>query len=230
MSTRILRSQIVSVILCACIPALSQNAYLAGLLPSLNLNKSLDPLYSLNVKAESRQGIVAGVISGESLAQYTYILTDLSLIASRRVGLGNQLAAGYLVRFRDGRVVHRIIQQYSLIKFYNSFRLGHRFAADQTFRSGRDIEIRLRYRATFELPLSGTAVDPREFYLKGNTEILQSIQGTLIDLEWRLMPYLGYVFSDDNKLEAGLDYRWGDLVAFGSSHQLWVSLSWYLKL
>lgn len=208
----------------------AQDAYVHGLLPALNLNTGLSPRYSLNLKLESRQALRAGFFSETPLSRYEYVLTDLSLIASREVGLRNKVALGYLARFRQGRVVHRTIQQLAFIQFFNTFRLGHRLRFDQTFRPEQAVELRLRYRLTIELPLQGQAVDPREFYLKGNNEYLASFQEGTSDLEIRLAPFLGYVFSDANKLECGLDYRFADLIRYGSRHSFWWSISWYLKL
>ena len=102
-----------------------------------------------------------------------------------------------MIRFVRDEIVHRSIQQFATVQQFETFRLGHRFAADQTFRPGIDTEFRFRYRATFEIPLNGHSIDPRELYLKVNNEILFSSQKEF-DIEIRGVGLLGYNLSDKN--------------------------------
>jgi len=67
------------------------------------------PKYSLNFKLESRQLLTKGAFGEGPNEAYDYVLTDVSLLASRKVGLNNKMAAGYLVRIRDGAVIHRAV-------------------------------------------------------------------------------------------------------------------------
>ncbi len=111
----------------------------------------------------------------------------------------------------------------------SSMRLAHRFAADQTFGGGDPTEWRLRYRLGTELPLNGQEADPKELYLKINNEYLGSWQGNDSDLEIRLVPVLGYLFTDKNKLEFGLDYRIDSFLANEARQRFWGVLAWYYK-
>lgn len=201
-----------------------------GTLPAINVNKGLEKDWSLNFKWESRQSKVKGDLSDGADVNFKYVLSDFSLILSKKVGLNNSLAGGYLIRIRDNKVIHRSIQQFTLVKGYNSFRLAHRFSADQTLNSKDQNEYRLRYRITLEFPLNGEAVDPKEFYLKINNEYLNSFQGKTYDLELRLVPLLGYEFTDNNKLEFGLDYRINSFLNNASNNNLWITLNWFLKI
>lgn len=208
----------------------AQGIYQIGILPALNINIGLPGDYGLNFKSESRQAFVTGEFSAGSEKDYEYVLSDFSLIASKKVGLANKIAGGYLIRIRDNRIIHRTIQQYTLIRRFGTFRLAHRFAADQSFASDEDVELRLRYRITSEFPLNGESVDAREFYFKINNEYLNAFQGNTYDLEMRISPLFGYQFSDNNKLEYGLDYRLGSFLNNSSKNNLWVSISWYVKI
>ena len=208
----------------------AQPTYRIGLLPSVNINKGLSDDLSLNFKAESRQSLIKDIFSGYSVSEFEYLLTDLSLIVSQNVGLNNKLAGGYLVRFRDNMSIHKLVQQFTVVRRYTTFRLAHRFAADQAFASDMPTEVRLRYRFTGEFPLNGEEVDPRETYLKVNNEYLNAFQDGDYDLEIRLSPLIGYVFTDKNKFEFGLDYRVSSFLGSPASNSLWISLNWYLKI
>ena len=209
---------------------MAQGEYQSGLLPSINLNKKLEKGWRLNFRVESRQELRAGEFREEPPFKYDYVLTDYSLISSKKLGLNANLAAGYLLRFRDGEQVHRSIQQYVITRRLAGFRLAHRIATDQTFFRDSGPELRLRYRLTSEFALSGQAVDRKEAYVKINQEVLNSLQEGEYDLELRLVPLLGFQFNDRNKLEAGVDYRINSYLESAPSHRFWLSLNWFLVL
>ena len=136
-----------------------QDLYRSGLLPALTISKGLPAGFSLNLSAESRQSLLRGEFGGDKEWKYNYNLTDLSLLGSKKLGLNYRIAIGYLARIREGLTVHRAIQQLTFVRTYSSFRSAHRFAADQSFASGLSMELRIRYRFTAEIPLSGQAAD-----------------------------------------------------------------------
>jgi hypothetical protein len=210
--------------------ATAQDTYLLGTLPSLNLNKGINSNWSLNLKAESRLRFIQGEFGGNSTSDLNLQLADFALSASRKTGLNNALAGGYLVRLRGEQAFHRIIQQFTIVKRYESFRMAHRFSSDQTFNSDNPWELRLRYRITAEIPLNGQSVDPGEFYLKLNNEYLNSWQESEPDLEIRMVPLAGFVFKDSNKLEFGLDYRLSSFIDGSSRNSFWFNIGWYLKV
>lgn len=210
--------------------AQSQSNFQSGFLPSINLNKKFENDWSLNFKLESRQIVHQGDLRSDNPIRYDYELTDFTFITAKKIGIDQTLAAGYMIRIRDQKPTHRFIQQYVITRSYSGFRLSHRFVADQTFDENEPIEIRLRYRLSTLFPLQGQTVDPKELYIKVNHEYLNSFQDSNHDLEIRLIPFLGYVVNDDNKLEFGLDYRINSFIKNQTSNRYWISLNWFLSL
>lgn len=209
---------------------LAQVRYQVGLLPEFNFNTKLSSDWKLNLKAEMRYAAADRRASDWERIRPGYQLSDFSWVVSRKVGLNNKLAGGYLLRLRSGRMVHRGIQQFTLVRRYNRFRLGHRFATDQTFSARESPEFRLRYRLTAEFPLNGTEVDRNEWYLKVSNEYLGAYQRGSTELELRVIPTLGYLFTDTNKLEFGLDMRSDSFLEGAAAHDIWLGVSWYVAL
>lgn len=205
-----------------------QAAYRMGLIPEINLNHSLDNRWALNAKLESRPLLARGTF-GEDRSDFQYSLTDLSLAVARKLGFSQTLTLGYLFRSTRTDTRHRLFQQFSFVQNLFTFRLGHRLASDQTFAPGAATEWRLRYRLSFELPLSGQEVDPQEAYFKISQEQLHNFQANTYDLELRLVPALGYVITDRNKLETGLEYRIDDFLDGPSRSTFFWRLAWYRK-
>ena len=211
-----------------CFQTLSaQSDFQFGLLPSLNFNKSLHNEVKLNFKLESRQALQQGFFRDSNPISYDYILTDLSGLAAKKIAINKTVAIGYLIRFRDGDIVHRSIQQFIISKDYSGLKLAHRFAADQTFQKQQSGIFRLRYRLSSQIALSGLNVDPNELYFKLNNEYLNAFSSGDYDLEIRLMPFLGYVFTNDKKIEIGLDYRLNSFLNDVPSHRFWIGVNWY---
>ena len=199
-----------------------------GSLPAINFNSDLSNGYKLNFKWESRQVVESQTET--STNRVSFVLSDFSGIVSKKVGLNSSIAGGYLIRFEGDAIAHRTIQQFTFVRRFTGFRLGQRFASDQTFGKEEDFSLRLRYRLTGEFPLSGQEVDNKEFYLKVNNEYLNAFESNSYDLEIRLVPSLGYLFTDKNKLEAGLDYRIDSFLNGTAVSNLWFAVSWYIKL
>jgi len=208
----------------------AQGLFQFGLLPSLNLNQKLNKGWRLNYRVESRLSGAEGKFSEPLVSDARHELTDLSVIGSRKVGLNNTLAAGYLLRLEQSGVTQRTIQQYTLVSGYNAFRLAQRFSTDQTFSKGEAAEFRLRYRLSFDIPLNGQEVDDREFYLKINNEYLNSLQGGTYGLEVRVVPSLGFAFNDNSKIELGIDYRLSEFLKGPAESVFWLPLTWFIGL
>jgi hypothetical protein len=208
----------------------AQDTYLLGTLPSLNLNKGISSDWSLNFKSEIRLHFLQDEFGGNPSADLHFQLADFAITASRKTGLNNSMGGGYLVRLRGEQIYHRLIQQFTLVKQYETFRLAHRFSADQTFTGDEPWELRFRYRIAAEIPLNGQSVDAGEFYLKLNNEYLNSWQSGDPDLEIRMVPLAGFVFKDNNKLEFGLDYRLSSFINGGSRNSFWLNIGWFLKV
>lgn len=208
----------------------AQSSYQFGALPSLNINKKLKNDWSINSKIESRQLISRGVFGETVDTDYQYVLTDISALAARKVGLNSRIGGGYLLRIREMDLYHRFTQQYTIVQKLTGYRLAHRFSSDQTFSSKDHPEFRLRYRITSEIPLNGESVDPNEFYLKLNNEYLSSWRASGHDIEVRLVPLLGYDLSANNKIETGLDYRINSFLNNNTRHSFWISVNWYIEI
>lgn len=183
----------------------------------------------MNFKTESRLLIQNGDFNGNHNKEFEYLLTDLSLIAAKKVGLNSRIAGGYLIRLRNEEAIHRTIQQFSIVKNKTGYRLSHRIATDQTFSSNQSAEFRFRYRITPEIPLNGQTVDPKEFYIKTNFELLNKFQSSEYELEVRVVPLLGYTLNEQNKFEFGLDYRFDSLFISDPRHSFWTSINWYFN-
>jgi hypothetical protein len=207
----------------------AQGTYLLGVLPSLNLNKGMNNDWSVNLKTESRVRFLQGEFGNNSTSDVHLQLVDIALTGSRKTGLNNTLAGGYLIRLRGSQTYHRIMQQFTMVRRFEAFRLAHRFSSDQTFNRDEPWELRLRYRITAEIPLNGQSVDPGEFYLKLNNEYLNSWQEWEPGLEIRLVPLAGFEFTDNNKLEIGIDYRLSSFIDGSARSSFWFNIGWYLK-
>lgn len=146
MNTR--RRYLVFVILFTCftLSAMAQGTYRIGGLPSLNVNKKLRNDWSLNSKIESRLLFYRGEINGITEKDFGYLLTDISLIAAKKVGLRTRIAAGYLIRLNKDGIYHRMIQQFVVLQKFSGFRLAHRLLCDQTFSAREAPEFRFRFR------------------------------------------------------------------------------------
>ncbi|TNE79702.1 MAG: DUF2490 domain-containing protein [Bacteroidetes bacterium] len=211
-------------------PLHAQDAYRLGLLPSLNLNGKMSELWTWNTKLEGRQNLREGVFTRESKSDSRYILSDISLIVAKKVGLNSRIGMGYLLRMEGQERGHRLIQQFQVVQRFSGFRLAHRFSTDQTFQAAQSPEYRLRYRITAELPLNGDFLDRGECYLKLGQEQLHAWQNQSYTPELRFLPFFGYQWNSKLKLESGLDYRITGLFQPGTQHRFWLALNAFIKL
>lgn len=210
---------------------LAQSTYQVGILPSFTLTKELNPKWKLSANVQGRFSVYEGEFSNSDVFQkkHHYVLTDISILANKKIGLNTSLRVGYLTRFRDNEQHNRLIQQLIISKKFDVFGLAHRFVTDQTFRPNEEAEFRLRYRLAFDKPLKGNKLNPKEFYLKLNNEYLIALQSQEWSNEVRLIPFLGYAFTDKNKLEIGVDYRIGSLGEEYLNNNFWCTINYYLS-
>ena len=146
------------------------------------------------------------------------------------MGQTTSIAGGYLSRLFEGRVIHRINQEVSISQPFHALRLTHRVAADQTFYQKFAPQYRLRYRISLEIPLKGHELDPKEFYFKGHNEYLISYQEDHINMQIRLIPMLGYNFSERHRIEGGIDYRLDSILRDRLRNVFWLSIDWLISL
>src|SRR5690606_33535803 len=122
---------------------------------------------------------------------------------------------------------HRVIQQFSITQRLATSRLAHRFRTDQTFEKDEALQLRLRYRMSWEKALNGLEIDPKEFYLKLNNEYLGVLQDGEGNLEIRGLAAVGYIISDKNQIESGVDYRLENVIDPTPVHKAFLTLGFY---
>jgi len=223
LSFRILLSILFIFLLCGSSIAQS-DTYQLGILPAVNVNVKTTKGYRINAKLESRNTLYQ-----MSSFDSEYELTDVSLVVSKRVGLNNALGLGYLMRIDNGRLVHRLIQQFNFVSSGDGVKLGHRFLLDQTLTDVDPDIWRLRYRLSGLFPLTGQSIDSKEFYLKLQNEYLNVFKEDY-SFEIRANIFMGYKFSDASKLELGMDNRFRNLNVARVNVQSWFRASWYIVI
>ncbi|RYY31316.1 MAG: DUF2490 domain-containing protein [Chitinophagaceae bacterium] len=208
----------------------SQKNYLSGTLTQANIDFKVNKSWKLNVKLESRQIFSEREPGSPKSNKFRYERTDMALVLTRKISADNTIGGGYLARLEDGKLAHRLIQQFNHVRKLDVVRLAHRVVADQTFRSDEANEYRLRYRLSAEVPFNGFQIDPKEFYGKASNEYLGIWSDQSPDLEIRGSVVAGYNASDDNKIELGLEYRVNEFNKNVNAQQFWVTIVWYLSI
>lgn len=206
----------------------AQNHSSLGVLPKIVVSVKLPKNLKLINKVESRQVFFEKTGTENLQYSYDYKLTDISSFIALKTAANQTLAIGYRLGLADNEIAHQLIQQFSFTQSLDASRIGHRFSADQTFATG-DFALRIRYRFTFEKPLNGDKIDPKEFYLKINNEYLAKFTNNKTSAEIRLVPMLGYEINDRNKFEFGLDYRISNFINSDLKNRLWLNLGWYFN-
>lgn len=197
-----------------------------GLIPHINADFKVGSNWKINSKLESRQLFFQNPFP-ENENEVEYERTELEFVATKSLDGLKAIGGGYLIRLTEGKFKHRLIQQYSITQKLLTSRISHRFRLDQTFEKKESTSYRIRYRISFEKPLNGLEIDPKEFYLKLNNEYLGSLQNAIGNLEIRALASIGYNLSDKNQIETGLDYRAEDLINSTVTHKLFLNIGWY---
>lgn len=197
-----------------------------GLLPQVNADFKIGENWKVNAKVEGRQLFIQHPLTAGK-NQFEFERLDLEFVASKSLSSFDAIGGGYLVRRQDGNLLHRFIQQYVITQNLFVFRLAHRFRVDQTIENQEKLQVRLRYRVSFEQPLNGLIVDPGEFYLKLNNEYLGILKDRKGNLEIRGLACLGYNKSEQDQLETGADYRLEDIINSNPVYKLYLYVGWY---
>jgi len=206
----------------SCLFAQSQ----VGLLPQINTDVRLGGDWKINAKLEGRQIFFQHPFPAEK-SETKFERADLELVATKTLSPSTTVGGGYMFRWSDGKFIHRIIQQFTITQKLYGSRLLHRIRTDQTFEKDEALQLRLRYRLSWEKPLSGLKVDANEFYLKINNEYLGMLQGGKGNLEIRGLANFGYSISDNNKIESGVDYRVEQLIQKIRVHKVFLNIAFY---
>ncbi|MCX2473485.1 DUF2490 domain-containing protein [Pedobacter sp. MC2016-05] len=181
--------------------------------------------WNINSKLEGRQLLNQNPFP-ENKKEQVFERLDFEVVLDKALNSSNDLGIGYLVRWEEGKFIHRFIQQYAYTKKLYSSKMSHRFRIDQTLEDAESPQFRLRYRASWEKPLSGLQVDPKEFYLKLNNEYLGVLQDSKTNMEVRGLAIIGYTIGKENRIETGGDYRMEEI--FGNiSHKVFLNISFY---
>jgi hypothetical protein len=203
--------------------ASAQNQF--GIVPVINTTIKLENDWKINSKLEGRQLLIQHPFPDDK-RERNFERLDLEIVTNKALNPSNDVGLGYLIRREEGKFIHRFIQQYAYTQKLYSSRLSHRFRTDQTLEKDEALQLRLRYRASWEKPLSGLQVDPKEFYLKLNNEYLGVLQDSKYNLEIRGLASLGYTIRDANRIEAGADYRM-EQVFTQLEHKLFLNIGFY---
>ncbi len=215
-------------LVCTSIVVQAQDTYEFGFLPKINLSTKLGQDYSANLKIERRDFFRQGIVDGEVNNSYQHEIMDYGATLVRNVGLKNRIGFGLLLRYRGGAWQQRITQQF-VLNTLTDLKLSHRFVLDQTF-AGSSETYRVRYRASISKALNGNVLDRKEMYLKLSSEWLNIFNSDDFEGEFRVLPTAGYVFSDQNKIELGLDYRLGGIFNTALEQSLYVAINWYYRI
>lgn len=208
----------------------AQKDFTTGILPSIGLTTPIKDEWRLTLRMESRNQLFSGQFGSGISSDFNYILTDFSILPTRKFGSTGSGGAGYLLRSRNGNYYHRLIQQYTLASNIYSLKANHRISADQTFSQAEPAEYRLRYRIGVELPFSGLVIDNREFYGKITNELLQKLQNGAYNLENRFVAVTGFQFSESHRVEYGIDYRFSSILSPNAKHTFWWQINWQISL
>lgn len=199
-----------------------------GLLPQINAEFKIGDDWEIDSKLEGRQLFFQNPFPKEE-REAKFERTDLEIVATRSLSSVDAVGAGYLIRRQDGKFLHRFIQQYAIEQKLTASELSHRFRTDQTIEENEAAKFRFRYRIGFEKPLNGQELDQKEFYLKLSNEYLASLKDAKGNLEIRGLASLGYNLSDNNQIEAGIDYRAENLIDSKIVHKAFLNIGWYLS-
>lgn len=200
----------------------SQSDTQFGILPKFNISSKINTKLKWVNSIEAREKIY------DQDFLFEHVLLDLSTSVSYKTNLNERLNLGYILRFEEGEVIHRLFQQYNIIQKINSIKLGHRIGFEQHFSESDASFYRLRYRLTAQKPLNGERVDEKEWYIKVGNEYVWNISAE--DIEVRLSPYLGYKINKQNKLEIGTEYRISNVLDALNKHRFWLRTTWYISL
>lgn len=195
-----------------------------GLLPQLYINLPLLTDYRLNIKLESRQ-IFDQNTNNISLFNER---SDISSYVIKRIGFNTNFAFGYMFRMQDREIIQRLSQNASILAIKDAYKVGHRFAMDQTYSSIEPDRYRFRYRLSVERPLRGRTLDANELFLRIGNEYLY-IWEENTDIEIRALASLGYQLPNKTKVELGIDYRIDQILASDIKEQLYLSIAVFFK-
>lgn len=200
--------------------------------PEFSYTRDLSNRWSSNGKI-SMQNTFIEPSKEAATGDYQISYTQVQLFATYSLWTSTKLSGGYGFRFEDLLKTplgyeHRVMEQIAFLTYLEGRRIAHRFRIEQRF-SDEDYENRWRYRIAYDAPLNGRRLDPGEKYLITSNEFLFSFNRSGSDGENRLYIGLGWFFNDKRKLEAGIQYRLGEIGTDNPENTLWFTTGYYLN-
>ncbi|WP_113924442.1 DUF2490 domain-containing protein [Cognataquiflexum aquatile] len=205
--------------------AQENQTFFTGIFPEVSLTKKISDVNKLNFKIENQRVLFDN--RDKENPQFTHYRTDLMMFFDHSVRPGVSMALGIFHRFQENENSNRIIQQFAVLQRMRNLRINHRIRTDQTFTRNDDLELRMRYRISGEIPLQGKIVDPKEFYLVISEELIFSYKGGDFEIENRVALALGKLYNSREKLEWGVDYRTDGFIQDGFRTRLWGKISYF---
>ncbi len=177
--------------------------------PKASLNYKVSENYKHNFSAAVR---FYSYRDGDVVLQTRNI--DIAHFSKWSVAENKSVALGIQYRFRDafedkGEEV-RLTQQFNITHHPSSFRMGHRFRAEQRLLEGSTI-FRFRYRLAIDFPLQGEKLDVGEAYFVGSIEsLLSALDASNPQYDQRFNVDIGWLLHEGLKLQGGIEYRFED--------------------
>ena len=199
--------------------AFAQTNLKIGFLPKINTSYKFNKSIKWVNSVESRE------VFYEDNWRLKHSLIDVASILSFKTFFNQSLNLGYIIRFRDGDVIHRSLQHYNFVTKSDAYRIGQRIGFEQEYFNDMSPRFRVRYRIVYERALNGSKIDLKEFYIKLGTEGIYNFSKE--ELEFRLLPNLGYEVSKSDKIEFGIDSRWANFLDSGLDNDNWLRVTWY---
>jgi hypothetical protein len=203
--------------------------FFTGIFPEAAVTKTLKNDQKIIFKIE-HQDILYNNSDGQNQElQFTHYRTDLMGFYDFKLNPSKRVAFGVFHRIQDGANANRLIQQFASVNRLRGMKLAHRIRTDQTFTKDDPVELRVRYRISTEIPLSGTTLDPGEHYLILSDEPIISFQGGEFEIENRLVFSFGRLITSSQKLEWSLDFRTDKYIQDGFRTRLWAKVGYFFS-
>ena len=140
----------------------------------------------------------------EQLLLRTGIGYDLSPKANFLLGYAHVLSESYKTGFSDkiNSSENRIFQQFLIKQQEGIFYFTHRYRFEERWL-GADFKFRFRYFLSLNVPLNAKQLKRNAIYFSAYNEIFINTHSSYFDRN-RLFGGLGYMFTDNFKLEIGL--------------------------
>ena len=203
-------------ILLFAIPLYSQDGFTAYWQPGISINYKAAPGYQHNFSIANRSYIYQNAGWDFAARQIDLVhFSNWKFLDNQSLGFGLQYRFRKLFEADKGNEL-RLTQQYNITIRPQATRFGHRLRTEQRILKKLTIH-RFRYRFAVDRPLAGEKLDVGEPYLVGTSEALLSLaKGAEPQYDLRLGLNLGWLLTNNGKIQAGLEYRIEDFSGFGN--------------